>query len=730
MRIAYPCQRIALMQIVLYASSMAAPLLCICYKCVGHIRKNEYSKVAGIALIIILLIGGIGLYEDYKDHQLRIRGSGTIPKSGSAVSPYKGGIEPKGVVLYEAFPSTIGMDHAVVSFNYNPEVSYGTTPPYDPQENPAYGFVWETVEKLGLGNSSNPLYELISPGDTVLIKPNWVDFGPAVFTRPEVVRPLVDMAVAAGATEIYIGDGGMGVAGTNYVMNNAKYSDMVGELNSRHPAITIETVNLNALGDGWHWISLGSDSSFAGSGYTHYDLNSGTETLYRHRYYSTPDPQGVNPGGDALGWYAVNDKILDADVVLNVPKMKTHQTMMATLAIKNLVGCTLSSTYDEERNSLARIAHCKTDREENYFNNDIFWRAILDVNKIVLYADKNGSLQPTQQRMYLNVIDGIEAMEKSQHHIHGGGGIPYDRHVVLASVDPVALDAVASRVMGYDSDAIPHIRNADSDTFHPIGINDPEKIVVLGEDIDSRIDHVFEFNNAWEAHAGSLAITDFTPPTISSVNRQGNTVSANISGGLTAYIICETDGTEHIEKMDKAGDIYSATIPGTCSQYRILAQDEHFNTAHSDNIVVSTPTVLTNPATDIAADSATLNGTLDDLGAASSVEVYFEWGLDTSYGNETTPQTMTTTGLFSANLSGLDPYTTYHFRAKAVGDGINCGQDKSFTPPTPTPTPMPGVALDGPPLGWPWWAWLIIGVGGVLILEGITLVIWRLLRGY
>ena len=141
-------------------------------------------------------------------------------------------------------------------------------------------------------------------------------------------------------------------------------------------------------------------------------------------------------------------------------------------------------------------------------------------------------------------------------------------------------------------------------------------------------------------------------------------------------------------------------------------------------------TSVTNPATDMAADSATLNGTLDDLGAASSVEVYFEWGLDTSYGNETTPQTMTTTGLFSANLSGLDPYTTYHFRAKAVGDGINYGQDKSFTTPTPTPTPMPGVALDGPPLGWPWWAWLIIGVGGVLILEGITLIIWRLLRGY
>jgi len=396
------------------------------------------------------------------------------------------------------------------------------------------------------------------------------------------------MAIAAGATEIYVGDGGVGVSGTNNVMNNAGYSDMISELASRHPGITIETVNLNALGNGWHWISLGSDSSFAGSGYTHYDLSPGSGTLHGHPYYSTSDPQGVNPDGDVLGWYAVSDKTLDADVIINVPKMKTHQLMMATLSIKNLVGCTLSSTYDEGvGDPTARIPHNKTDREENYFNNDIFWRAILDVNKIILYTDEDGILQPTQQRMYLNVIDGIQAMERSQHHVYGGGGIPYDSHVVVAGVDPVAVDAVACRLMGYDFNAIPSIANADSDTIHPIGTNDPENIAIVGEVIDSEIDHVFEFNSAWAEYAGELAITDFTPPMINSIDKQDNTVTADIAGGLVAYILYQMDGVEHIEEMTKDGNVYSVTVPETVSEYWILAQDEHFNTVFSTAVVLS-----------------------------------------------------------------------------------------------------------------------------------------------
>ncbi len=91
------------------------------------------------------------------------------------------------------------------------------------------------------------------------------------------------------------------------------------------------------------------------------------------------------------------------------------------------------------------------------------------------------------------------------------------------------------------------------------------------------------------------------------------------------------------------------------------------------------PAVTTDSATGIGTTTSTLNGTLTNLGSASSIEVSFEWGETTAHGRETAARIMTATGSFTASLSGLSPNTTYHFRAKAVGDGTSYGADRSFT---------------------------------------------------
>lgn len=92
------------------------------------------------------------------------------------------------------------------------------------------------------------------------------------------------------------------------------------------------------------------------------------------------------------------------------------------------------------------------------------------------------------------------------------------------------------------------------------------------------------------------------------------------------------------------------------------------------------PTVATNAASSVGGTSATLNGNLSDLGTAGSVDVSFEWGTDTNYGSETTPESVSATGAFTADLSSLSPCTEYHFRAKAEGD-LNpvYGDDQTFT---------------------------------------------------
>jgi hypothetical protein len=257
-----------------------------------------------------------------------------------------------------AYPDDISSSHAVVSFSHDPLITYGTsTPPYNSANNPAFNFVWDTVERLELGSPASPLEDLVNPGDTVLIKPNWVDYddsdaGKATYTRPEVVRPLIDMAILGGATTIYVGDGSTNVAIGDMVMSSANYTAMVTALDSSYPSVNITTVNLNKRDYGWHWVSLSSNSSFAGSGYEHWQLGTGSgESLYsadNTTYYWASDNQSVSPGGDVLGWYAVNDHVLEADVIINVSKMKTHQEQIATMSIKNLVGFTLCSTFDDE----------------------------------------------------------------------------------------------------------------------------------------------------------------------------------------------------------------------------------------------------------------------------------------------------------------------------------------------------------------------------------------------
>lgn len=77
--------------------------------------------------------------------------------------------------------------------------------------------------------------------------------------------------------------------------------------------------------------------------------------------------------------------------------------------------------------------------------------------------------------------------------------------------------------------------------------------------------------------------------------------------------------------------------------------------------------------------SAALNGTLVGLGNASSAVVCLEWGENTTYGNTTAAQTLVAIGAFNAQLTGLAPGVTYHYRARVVASTTAYGEDKAFT---------------------------------------------------
>lgn len=108
----------------------------------------------------------------------------------------------------------------------------------------------------------------------------------------------------------------------------------------------------------------------------------------------------------------------------------------------------------------------------------------------------------------------------------------------------------------------------------------------------------------------------------------------------------------------------------------------------------SPPTATSGAASGVGTTTATLNGSANPNGLATSA--YFQWGPTTSYGSATTSQSLgsgTNAVSVSANLTGLTPSTTYYIELVATnGAGTTNGGDVSFTtapPGTPSPIPTP-----------------------------------------
>ena len=144
--------------------------------------------------------------------------------------------------------------------------------------------------------------------------------------------------------------------------------------------------------------------------------------------------------------------IFEADVIISLPKMKTHGFTLYTGAIKNLYG-TLPGFQ-------------KARFHKKYPHPDKFSEVLADVY---------GFVKPQ-----LHLMDGILGME-------GNGPATGDLRntgLLLASTDGVALDTVASHLMGFKKDDIDAIRIAGK---RGLGETDLHKIEVIGESLKSAL---------------------------------------------------------------------------------------------------------------------------------------------------------------------------------------------------------------------------------------------------
>jgi uncharacterized protein (DUF362 family) len=222
-------------------------------------------------------------------------------------------------------------------------------------------------------------------GKRVLLKPNVGRVampGEGVTTDPQVVAAAIDVFRQAGA-EVFVGE-----------------SPIVGV----KLAEAFETAGMTAVAKQRDCPLIDMD---------------------RRRFVKVSIPQGR-----AINSLKVCADVLEADLIVSIPVMKTHMHTGATLSVKNMKGC----LWRRSKVDLHMLPPIEGSDEKPI---DV---AIADMSS-VLRAD-------------FAIIDGTVGMEG----LGPSAGQAKPMGVVLASNDPLAADAVACRLMGMEAERVPHLR--------------------------------------------------------------------------------------------------------------------------------------------------------------------------------------------------------------------------------------------------------------------------------
>lgn len=127
---------------------------------------------------------------------------------------------------------------------------------------------------------------------------------------------------------------------------------------------------------------------------------------------------------------AMNGILKELDVFISVAKMKTHSTTGVTLALKNLIGIAPTSEYRRDPTHNHRSAF----HESTEFDRRLP-RVVIDLN--------------LARPVHLAIIDGILTADGGAGSWDTGYGTAKPG-LLVASKDPVAADAVATALMGFD----------------------------------------------------------------------------------------------------------------------------------------------------------------------------------------------------------------------------------------------------------------------------------------
>ncbi|MFC1734855.1 DUF362 domain-containing protein [Candidatus Hydrogenedentota bacterium] len=466
--------------------------------------------------------------------------------------------------------SFTGVKGYPTSTPYHPPEKYPEIPRDEVEpENQVFAWVRETLRNLDLdkenfGTASwNPLKDIVKPGMTVFIKPSTVRHSHtegkdvlSVIVHGSIIRAMLEYVCIAMKDEgrIIVGDSQV-VVGLFDETQMAAGIDKVVEWHRAHSPIPIEHFDLRLSRSkrtwlygkwgrkkiehdprGYQLVDLGNKSYFKDIDATKLRINCAPhQNMYKHHSNGRHE-------------YLFPKSFLESDVIINLPKLKTHRRTGVTLALKNLMGlpamkdslphwqngcpeeggdqylhpsprkrtCTKLDDIIQSNPHIPvkfvcavvkkilwnshRIIPFKDDYyEAMWYGNDTLWRTLLDLNRTAFYADKNGVIQDTPQRGHFCLLDGILAGERD-------GPVSVDvvqAGVLIAGLNPVAVDCVGTSLMGFDIDKVPLVSKGIDDCEHtfPVFFGKREDIQVIdGPDVLSLSQFAERRNLRFEPH--------------------------------------------------------------------------------------------------------------------------------------------------------------------------------------------------------------------------------------
>lgn len=416
------------------------------------------------------------------------------------------------------------------------------------------------------------LFVQLKPDDSVIIKPNWVmeshksrvDEWEHVITHPAIITAVLHKIFKKlkGAGRVSIIDGPMTEASFEKIMSRypvdewkslASYYEVAFEIIDlrEHEWLTMNDITIQRK-------VLPGDPR----GKVLVDLLENNSEFYGHKkssrgYYGADyDRAETNIAHDGhRNLYSVSRTSIEADVFINMPKLKTHRKAGITCCLKNLVGINTYKNYlphhsegspadggdqfpCDNLNALIEgplvgflkqhcfrkpiVARClsplntlgkkvfgdssRVVRNGSWYGNDTVWRMILDLNKILLYANTNGTMRPgslLNAKRYIGIVDAVIAGE-------GEGPLspdPVELGYVVCGTNPVAIDATCAALMGFDPLKIPTIAKAFDVEHFPLCDFILENIEILINGMNYSIDNlplaitrVLEPQYGWKGH--------------------------------------------------------------------------------------------------------------------------------------------------------------------------------------------------------------------------------------